>query len=334
MAKADGLGKTIERIGGEPAKTRQPSWVQPMLATLSKERFYGEGWIYERKLDGERCLVFKKGESLRMYSRNHKLINQSYPELVLALEKEPVPEFIIDGEIVAFRSEQTSFELLQNRMHVLEPRGVLQERVPVFYYAFDILHLNGYDTMRLPLLHRKNLLKKALDYRDPLRYLEHREEASEKYYNEACGKGWEGLIAKRADAPYQGGRSTDWLKFKCINEQEFVVGGYTDPRRSRIGFGALLVGYYDDGGLRYAGKIGTGFSDQTLKDLSQVFSELESKKSPFADFNPGRAELHWVEPRLVAQVAFTEWTSDGKLRHPSYLGLRRDKDPREVRRET
>jgi bifunctional non-homologous end joining protein LigD len=333
MSQAEQTRQTIERIGEEPEKTAQPSWVQPMLATLTKEHFYRDDWIYERKLDGERCLTFRGGGKIRMYSRNHKLINQSYPELALALEEGPAPEFIIDGEIVAFKDERTSFEQLQSRMHVLKPHDALRERVPVFYYVFDVLYLDGYDIRRLSLTHRKRLLKQALDFKDPLRYLSYEKGASEGYYEEACRQGWEGLIAKRADSPYRSGRGGDWLKFKCINEQEFVIGGYTDPQRSRIGFGALLVGYYEDGRLKYAGRVGAGFSDRTLRDLQQAFSRITRKRSPFGDFDPGKKGVHWVEPQLVAQVSFSEWTSDGKLRQPSFLGLRRDKEPGEVRRE-
>lgn len=325
-------GRLQDKGGGAPGSP-QPSWIQPMLAILAKERFYEEGWMYERKLDGERCLAFKEGESLRLYSRNKKLINGSYPELVEALEKQPVQEFVIDGEIVAFRGKSTSFELLQNRMHVLDPHRALRDGVPVYYYIFDLLRLNGYDMVKLPLLDRKRLLKKALDFKDPLRYMTHKNMAGEEYFEEACKKGWEGLIAKRAGSTYQSRRSADWLKFKCVNVQEFVIGGFTDPRRSRAGFGALLVGYYDEGKFRYAGKIGTGFTNDTLSNLYDTLLRIEQPGSPFVDFDPHAKEIHWVKPRLIAQVSFTEWTSKGKLRHPSYMGLREDKRPEEVVRE-
>jgi len=334
MPAREELEEIVERTGGEPKKTPQPSWMQPMLATLLKERFYGAGWIYERKLDGERCLTYKKAGSLMMYSRNRKLINHSYPELVEALQKQPVPEFVIDGEIVALRKGQTSFELLQNRMHVLNPNKTLLERVPVYYYIFDIMHLNGYELVRLPLLYRKKILKDALDFKGRLRYLAHTGTADEEYFQWVCGEGWEGLIAKRSDSIYRAKRSTDWLKFKCINEEEFVIGGYTDPQKSRTGFGSILVGYYDAGKLKYAGKIGTGFNERTLKSLCETFRRMSRPQSPFIDFDPNKREFHWVEPKLVAQVSFTEWTSDGKLRHPSFMGLRDDKKPAEVVRET
>ena len=333
MADRPGIEGALQETNNQPAKTPQPSWIQPMLATLTRERFYKKGWIYEHKLGGQRCLAFKQGNDLRLYSRNRKLINNSYPDLLEALAKEPVPEFIIDGEIVAFKGGRASFELLQNRMHVLNPRGALRERVPVLYYIFDILYLNGYDMMRLPLLDRKETLKHMLAYEDPIRYVTHKTTGSEKYFQEACVKGWEGLIAKRADSIYQPRRSKDWLKFKCVNEQEFVIGGWTDPRRSRIGFGAILVGYYDRRKLKYAGKIGTGFSDQILSQLTDTFNRIATDKSPFDDYDPGKKEFHWVQPKLIAQVSFAEWTSDGRLRHPSYKGLRDDKKPTEVVRE-
>ena len=229
----------------------------------------------------------------------------------------------MDGEIVAFDGAQTSFERLQQRG---------REAVPVFLYVFDLLYLDGCDTTRLPLRARKSLLRTALRLRDPLRFTSHRTRDGERLFREACERGWEGLIAKRIDAPYTHGRSRDWLKFKCSAEQELVIGGYTAPRGSRTDLGALLLGYYARGELRYAGKVGTGFTRETLGDLAARLAPLRRQRSPFADEvrEPGAA---WVEPQLVAQVAFTEWTRDGRLRHPRFLGLRDDKPALEVVRE-
>jgi bifunctional non-homologous end joining protein LigD len=240
--------------------------------------------------------------------------------------------FAVDGEIVTFEGSVTSFAKLQQRMQLERPPEELRRKIPVWFYAFDLLHLNGKDTRQLPLRERKALLAKALTFKDPLRFTEHRETKGEAYYREACRKGWEGIIAKDGDSVYDSGRSSDWLKFKCINEQEFVIGGYTDPKGSRAGFGALLVGFYKSGKLQYAGKVGTGYDTNTLRSLHAKLSKVETKAPPFVSNDlPGR--VHWVTPKLVAQIAFGEWTRDGKLRQPRFLGLRFDKEAKEVIRE-
>ena len=203
----------------------------------------------------------------------------------------------------------------------------------MFLYAFDLLHLAGHDTTALPLHARRRLLRNAVGFHGPLRLTPSRKREGERLFEEACKRGWEGLIAKRADAPYTHGRSRDWLKFKCSNQQEMVIGGFTAPQGARTEFGALLVGHYEDGELRYAGKVGTGFDRATLAELGGRLRELERESSPFAEVKPLPAGTHLVEPELVAQVAFTEWTRDGRLRHPRFLGLRNDKPAREVVRE-
>jgi len=300
-----------------------------MLAVLTHQRFSDPGWIFERKLDGERCLAFRRGGRLRLLSRTRQLLNDTYPELVGALGPQ-VSDFIVDGEIVAFEGGRTSFERLQRRIQIRDPAAALSSGVRVFYYLFDVLHLDGYDTTALQQRDRKALLRNALSYGDPLRFLPHRNTEGEALYQDACRKSWEGLIAKRADAPYQHRRSADWLKFKCVNEQEFVIGGWTDPTGTRVGLGALLVGYYEDGELRYAGKVGTGYSRAVLEDLRSRLDRLERPEPPFTRDGLSRKGVHWVRPDLVAQIGFTEVTRDGKLRHPRFLGLRTDKRPREV----
>lgn len=309
-----------------------PTWTAPMLATLTEERFSDPAWVFERKLDGERCLAFR-GAQVFLRSRNRRLLNAAYPEVAEALERQS-GRFILDGEVVAFEGGATSFARLQKRMGLDNPERARATGVPVFYYVFDILWLDGRDTRGLELRDRKRLLRAAIAFRTPLRYTEHRVGEGEKFYRQACRSGWEGLIAKRAASPYVPRRSRDWLKFKCVAQQELVIGGWTDPEGSRAGFGALLVGYYDDGGLVYAGKVGTGFDEPTLRSLGARLRRLERSRSPFARGNPPAAGAHWVEPKLVAEVGFTEWTRAGKLRHPRYLGLRLDKAAREVVRET
>lgn len=312
----------------------KPDWFEPELATLTRDRFSDPAWFYERKLDGERCLAFRDGGELRLMTRNRKIVSSTYPELVEAFLAQQADDFVLDGEVVAFSDGQTRFAQLQQRMQVARPSAELLRTVPVQYYLFDVLWADGTDLRRQPLRERNQRLHQLLDFADPLRYTEHRVGDGVEFYSEACRLGWEGLIAKRADAPYVAGRTKDWLKFKCENNQEFVIGGYTDPRGSRIGFGALLLGVYDsDGQLVYAGKVGTGFNEQTLHRLYDELSELEQDRSPFDRGSPRQAGVHWVKPRLVGQVGFSEWTTAGELRHPRFQGLRRDKSPADVIRE-
>jgi bifunctional non-homologous end joining protein LigD len=310
-----------------------PEWVAPMLATLTDESFSRRGWIFERKLDGERVLAFRRRGQATLLSRNRKSLDAAYPEIAEAIGARALGDVVIDGEVVAFDGSVTSFAALQPRMQVRNAAEARRSGVRIFYYLFDLLHLDGFDTTRVPLFQRKKLLRAALLWDDPIRFTMHRSTRGIEYFAEACDKGWEGLIAKRADAEYQHRRSTDWLKFKCTRAQEFVIGGYTDPKGSRVGFGALLLGYYDGGKLRYAGDVGTGFSRQTLSELHEQLSRLEQDGAPFEHDRLPRSGVHWVRPRLVAQVAFTEWTRDGRLRHPRFQGMRRDTSPREVLRE-
>jgi bifunctional non-homologous end joining protein LigD len=297
--------------------------MEVMKAVLTDERFSDPGWIYERKLDGIRCLATKGDKRVDLRSRNDLSLNGRFPEIAAALERDSATNLVLDGEIVAFDGPQTSFSRLQQRG---------EHPTPVFFYVFDILRDAGEDVTGEPLRERKARLRKALSFEDPIRFTTHRNGDGEAFYREACRKGWEGLIAKRADAPYTHGRSRDWLKFKCSAEQELVIGGYTAPRGSRTDLGALLLGYYDDGELRYAGKVGTGFTRETLRELAAQLAPLKRDRSPFADEVRERTAT-WVEPELVAQVGFSEWTRDHRLRHPRFLGLRDDKAAREVVRE-
>jgi DNA ligase D-like protein (predicted ligase) len=299
--------------------------IEPMKAVLSDTPFSDPGWIFERKLDGIRCIAIKDSSGVSLMSRTAHRMNDQFLEIAEALEGEPAEEFIVDGEIVAFRDGVTSFERLQQRH---------RERVPVFLYAFDLPYLDGVDLRPLPLRERKARLRQALDFKGPIRFNPHRKgEHGEELFREACQKGLEGVIAKRADSPYTGRRSRDWLKLKCHAEQELVIGGFTAPKGSRTEFGALLVGYYENGTLRYAGKVGTGFDQETLRTLGARLRELEQDESPFEPFKPIPPGTRWVRPELVAQVAFAEWTRDGRLRHPRYIGLRDDKPASEVVRE-
>ena len=308
-------------------------FIAPMLATLTQDRFTDPAWIFERKLDGVRAVAVRDGSDTALWSRNEKRMDGTYPEIVEALAARAPADTVLDGEVVAFDGAQTSFARLQGRIGLHDPDAARATGIPVFLYLFDVLVLEGRDVTALPLRDRKRLLRDAVDFGGALRMSTHRNTEGEAYLREACARGWEGLVAKRADAPYRPGhRSPDWLKLKCVHEQELVVGGWTDPQRSRTGFGALLVGYYADGGLRYAGKVGTGFDHRMLADLSARFRDLHAEGSPFAD--PVREKgAHWLRPELVAQIGFSEWTRDGRLRHPRFLGLRDDKAAEEVVRE-
>jgi bifunctional non-homologous end joining protein LigD len=307
--------------------------VVPMQAKLSDRPFDDPAWVFERKLDGIRALVRRDGEMVTLTSRTGRDLSPAYPELTEALAADPAEDFLADGEIVAFEGSRTSFERLQGRMGIHDPQLARLSGIPVFLYLFDLLGFDGHDLTGLPLRERKRVLRRALRFEDPVRYTPHRNEHGVEYFREACAKGWEGLIAKRADSTYVSARSGTWLKLKCAFEQELVIGGFTPPGGSRTRFGALLVGYYEDGELRFAGKVGTGFSQLTLDQLGDELEALEVPDSPFRRGSGLPRDARWVRPELVAQFAFGEWTRDGKLRHPRYLGLREDKRPSEVVRE-
>ena len=301
-----------------------------MLATLVKPPDHfrtsrAGDWQYERKFDGLRCVAVRNAGQVDLLSRNRLSFNARFPEVVGALAKLSSDRLVIDGELVAFDGDQTSFTLLQSSPH---PEHLT-------YCVFDLLHLGGQDTTALSLPERQALLAATLgEGHAPLSLVRPLAGRPADLLDRACRSGWEGLIAKRVDSLYHSGRSSDWRKLKCTASQELVISGWTEPTRSRVGLGALLVGYYDDhGGLRYAGKVGTGFTNQLLVQLHQQLLALEIPESPFAD--PVREKgAHWTRPDLVGEIAFTEWTGDGRLRHPSFHGLRPDKAARDVRRET
>lgn len=304
----------------------------PMLAVLSDRRDFDRGWVFERKLDGVRSLAVRDRDRTRLMSRTGRSVNDTYPEIVDALAAQDCTDFAVDGEIVAFSHGRTEFSRLQRRMGLTDPDEARASPVAVTYYLFDLLRLDGADLTRLPLRTRKSLLRRALAFAPPLRYTPHRNQGGPKELAAACEKGWEGLIAKRADGRYVPRRSSDWLKLKCAKGQEFVIGGFTEPAGSRVGFGALLLGYHDERGLRYAGKVGTGYDQATLHRIRGLLDERGRSRSPFAD--PVReGGAHWARPDLVAEVGFTEWTRDGMLRHPRFLGLRDDKKASQVVRE-
>jgi bifunctional non-homologous end joining protein LigD len=304
-----------------------------MLATLTDRRDFDDGWLLERKLDGERCVTRKDGGEVRLDSRTGKDLTGTYPEIQAAVKTQRARQMLLDGEVVAYDGDQTSFSRLQQRLGTARPSPAQVAAYPVVYCVFDLLELDGEAMTDRPLLERRGQLASAIRPSPALQITEAWRGDSERRFAEACRAGWEGLVAKRGDAPYAQGRSKDWLKLKCAWEQEFVIGGFTDPGGSRTDFGALLVGYHEDDLLRYAGKVGTGYSAATLRDLGARLRGLETPESPFVDARPVPRGTHWTRPELVGQIGFAEWTTDGRLRQPRFLGLRDDKGPSEVVRE-
>jgi bifunctional non-homologous end joining protein LigD len=309
----------------------------PMLATLSKDPGRAgvdlrAGWVFERKLDGVRVIATReRGQQPRLWSRNQKSMDASYPEIVEALDAAGPSRFVLDGEITA---ADGTFSSLQARMHLSDPQRARRTGVEIEAHLFDLLVLDDVDVTRLPQSARHRILDAVVSFAPPLFRSPALEGDPGALLAEACAEGWEGLIAKRSDATYGvGARSRDWLKLKCVRDQEFVIGGWTDPSGSRRGLGALLVGYHDgERRLRYAGKVGTGYDAATLTMLRDRLDPLAIGETPFVDSVREKGQ-HWVRPELVCEVGFSEWTGDGRLRHPRYQGLREDKDPADVVRE-
>jgi bifunctional non-homologous end joining protein LigD len=280
-----------------------------MAATLTRERFTGPDWIFERKLDGIRLLAFKQGAGVRLLSRNQLLQNAAYPGFVEAVAALPVRDAILDGEAT----------------------GMFGAREQPGYHLFDVLWLDGADLTSLPLdARRARLSELALE--PPLRLVPRLDD--DQPWQRACDEGWEGVIAKRRDAPYEQRRSRNWLKMKCEAGQELVVGGFTEPQGKRVGLAALLVGHFDGADFVFAGKVGTGFDTKLLLALRARLDALEIAAPPFTSGSDlPRLRVHWVRPELVVEVAFMEWTGHGKLRHPRFVRVRDDKAAREVTRE-
>ncbi len=318
---------------GSIPRAEQPRWIEPMAANLSDRPFSDPGWIFEPKLDGVRCLAFRSGQEVRLLSRNRQPLGDTFPEIVDRLAEQRQEDFVVDGEVVALERGRSSFPRLQRRLGVKNPLEARSSGVAVDYYVFDLLFLDGFDLRVLGTRDRKRLLRHAFDFGQGLRFTTHRNAEGEAFFSPACARGWEGIMAKRADARYVSRRSRSWLKFKCSASQELVIGGFTDPAGGRVGFGALLLGYYRDGELSYAGKVGTGFDHATLVALRRRLDELEVPRPVFAGDRRWPRGTHFVRPELVAEAAFTEWTRDGMLRQPRFLGLRQDKAPRRVVRE-
>jgi bifunctional non-homologous end joining protein LigD len=301
-----------------------------MLATLVDRPVSGEDWLFEIKYDGVRILAFRTGRQISLSGRNGQDFTARYPEVVAALAALPLERFLLDGEVIApDEAGRPSFQRLQLRMHLTRAADIerARARVPVSAVFFDALALDGRDLRDLPLVERKACLALALPGDGVLRYGDHVSEHGEAFLAAVCQQRLEGIVAKQRLSRYVGGRSRSWLKVKCQLRQEFVIGGYTDPQGARGYFGALHLGLYEAGRLLYVAKVGTGFDARTLRMLWDRLRPLTRRASPFAAGTPGGRGHHWVEPRLVCEVRFTEWTADGGIRHPAFLGLRDDKRP-------
>jgi bifunctional non-homologous end joining protein LigD len=305
-----------------------------MLATLEERPFSGSEWIFEVKYDGVRIVAERNGDSVQLFGRNKTVVSDRYPELRAALRRLAIDRFIIDGEIIALDElGRPSFQALQARMHLTNPRDI--ERavtlVPVQAVFFDCLALDGHDLRALPLAQRKDFVKNFLPQLGMIRYGDHIPAKGEELFRAVSEMGLEGIVAKRAKSRYVAGRSRDWIKIKCQRSQEFVIGGYTAPQGGRTGFGALHLGLYQNGKLVYISKVGTGFDEKTLKSIWLKMQPLRRPTSPFERKSPKGRGNFWIQPKLVCQVRFSDWTQDRGIRHPAFLGLRDDKTPEECR---
>lgn len=312
-------------------KAAMPRELHPKKATLSERVPAADGWYHEEKFDGYRILAFIQDGAIRLITRNGNDWTAKFATVREGLKRIKVKSAVLDGEVVALTKEgNPSFQALQASFEKKAQPASLA------YYVFDLPYLDGYDLSESPLEKRKMALRKLLESAPKegvVRYSEHVEGDGGAFFEFACRSNREGVISKKADSPYRQRRTRDWLKIKCSRRQEFVIGGFTDPAGSRTGFGALLLGVFDGGGkLHYCGRVGTGFSQEDLKRLGDRLGRLQRKEPPFEN-PPSSRGVHWVKPALVAEVQFAEWTQEGRLRHPSFKGLRSDKAPREIRAE-
>ena len=340
VGKNETVDQATRLLKGLPSA--KPQFIEPMKARLVDEPPKHGDWLYELKFDGIRAMAIKNDRKVSLVSRNGNKLDGRFPEIVEAVKNLPVREYVIDGEVVALDEDgRSSFQLLQG----LEMEG---RKAPLRFYVFDLLQLDGKSLLGLPLEQRKQVLAKICEnVGDPIRYSGEISGDVKSLLAEVKRRGLEGLIGKQRNSVYEPGRrSGTWIKLKCINEQEFVIGGYTPPAGSRKYFGAILVGYYEIGKLRFAGKVGSGFTEKSLSMLHKKFREEEHGDCPFVDLPSKQGgewvqgitpsmmkKMHWVNPKFVAEIKFAEWTRDQKLRQPVFLGMREDKAATEVKRE-
>ena len=340
VGKNETVDQATRLLKGLPSA--KPQFIEPMKARLVDEPPKHGDWLYELKFDGIRAMAIKNDRKVSLVSRNGNKLDGRFPEIVEAVKNLPVREYVIDGEVVALDEDgRSSFQLLQG----LEMEG---RKAPLRFYVFELLQLDGKSLLGLPLEQRKQVLAKICEnVGDPIRYSGEISGDVKSLLAEVKRRGLEGLIGKQRNSVYEPGRrSGTWIKLKCINEQEFVIGGYTPPAGSRKYFGAILVGYYEIGKLRFAGKVGSGFTEKSLSMLHKKFRGEEQDDCPFVDLPSKQGgewvqgitpsmmkKMHWVNPKFVAEIKFAEWTRDQKLRQPVFLGMRQDKAATEVKRE-
>lgn len=320
--------KKVQKKSQKLAHDPWPGFIPPQLPRLVQRVPDETRWLHEMKFDGYRIQAHLKNSLAHLYTRNGLDWSNSFPHILEGIGKLPVTDAILDGEIVALDEQGRShFQRLQNSL-------TLKKDQDLRYYVFDLLYLNGNDLRHLPLIERKKLLQDVLKKAPGnIIFSEHLVENGEDFYNVSCAHHLEGVVSKLADSPYRSGRNDLWVKTKCSMRQEFVIGGFTDAKGGRAGFGALLLGIYEKQQLKYAGRVGTGFNDQTLKDLKKVFTALERKTSPFEINSPPDKSVHWVKPIKVAEVNFANWTDEGVLRAPVFVGLREDKPAEDIHME-
>jgi bifunctional non-homologous end joining protein LigD len=325
-------------------KRPPPSSVTPMLATPVDKAFDGAEWLFEIKWDGYRAIAFIEDGKVRLVSRNQNDLTARYPELKELPRSVKARQAVLDGEVVALdENGRASFSLMQQRTG-FRPGGrkaVAKADVPVLYYAFDLLYLEGFDLRRVPLEARKRMLQSILVTGDFLRYSDHYEEQGKALFQIARDRGLEGILAKKRDSPYLEHRSREWLKIKITHRVECVIGGYTEPEGTRSHFGSIVLGLYDKKGrLVHVGQAGSGFDQKTLAEMWPVLKKLETRQNPFHGEVEALRKVYWIKPKLVAEIEYAEWThgaaesSGPKLRAPVFLGLRDDKAPSECRLET
>lgn len=325
----------MTRSKGKPPpgarKSKLPGFVSPQLATLVKEPPSGDEWLHELKFDGYRMLCRVDRGRVTVWSRNGKDWTEKFQNVVEALKSLKTTSAVLDGEIVIVDAQgRSSFQKLQRAMGKGTTTGFA-------YEAFDLIYLDGFSLTQTPLKHRKLLLKNLVgsNSHGVIRYSEHINGSGDEFFKHACEYGIEGIVSKLADSHYESARNRNWLKVKCAKQQEFVIAGYTPSSKGLPGFGSLVLGVYEKGKLVYAGRVGTGFTFKQRSDLKKQLDKLSRQTSSLAvaPKDPGLRQTHWTEPKMVAEVAFTEWTSDGSIRHPSFQGLREDKNPKDVVRE-
>lgn len=327
--------KKVARAPGEVPGARKkpmPDFIAPQLATLVKDAPEGEEWLHELKFDGYRMLCHVNRGKARFWSRNKKDWTEKFPNLVKALGTFPVTNAILDGEIVIVdKAGRSSFQQLQQSMSKSGEAAFI-------FQIFDLIYLNGFDLTSTQLVKRKLTLEQlfaSIKGKTPLRYSEHVAGSGTQFFEQACAFRIEGIISKLANSPYQSSRNRNWLKVKCIKRQEFVVAGYTPSKKDFPGFGSLILGVYEKSKLIYSGRVGTGFTIKQRLELQKKLDRISQAAMPFGvkPKDPGLRDAHWAKPNLVAEVAFTEWTADGSIRHPSFQGLREDKKAAEIVRE-